>query len=59
MNINKNLFVGLSLLIMGIIGLFFEQSRILAPFFIGVSIPFLGKYCNDNKNSKIENGEKN
>lgn len=48
----KSLFVGYSLLVLGVVGLFFEQSRGLSPLFIGFSIGFLGSVAVKKRKTK-------
>jgi len=37
----KNLFIGIGIFVFGVIGLFFEQSRSVAPFFLGFGAVYL------------------
>jgi len=40
----KHLFVGGGMFLFGVVGLFFEASRSIAPFLLGFSLVFVGRY---------------
>jgi hypothetical protein len=40
----RALFIGGALFIFGFVGLFFEQSKSMAPFIVGAAMPFLVRF---------------